>query len=56
MIEIRQVSKSIAVEVAKLALNSGLARLNHPPEDVERYIADYQYEPSYAPLILKRKG
>ena len=56
MIEIRQVSKSIAVEVAKLAIAEGLSRLSRPPDDVEAFIAASMYDPSYAPLILKRKG
>ncbi len=50
-----QVSKSIAIEVAKLALSEGLSRLPTPPEDVAQYISKSQYDPSYAPLIVRRK-
>lgn len=51
--DIREVSKAVAIEVAKEAFDSGLARVSEPKNDkaLEQLVEQNMYTPEYQPLV-----
>jgi len=52
LVDIREISARIAVEVMKKAKEEGLATLEKWPEDLLEYVKDCQYQPVYLPIQL----
>ena len=46
--DLRKTSLQVAIAIAKEAISSGMAGFI-PPDDLEKYIADYMWEPEYLP-------
>ena len=49
--DIREVSHTVAVAVARSALADGIARATPPSGDLERWVRESMYQPEYQPIV-----